>query len=86
MREEFRKWWVDGGSEAWAAGLDAKGGTLEDLEMVFNAGVKSSKDVVYKLHDEIKLIIDVGYTGFIAPEDLDRIDKAADEARKKIDA
>jgi len=41
MKDDFRKWWMNGGSEQWAKALDAQGGTLKALEMVFNAGVSA---------------------------------------------
>jgi hypothetical protein len=37
---DFRKWWMDDdGSQKWPEALDAEGGTLKALEMVFNAGM-----------------------------------------------
>ena len=48
MHDEFWKWWSSGGSKKWAAALDAEGGTLKALEMVFNAGRKAKKSADFK--------------------------------------
>ena len=39
----FHDWWMNGGSEKWAKALDADGGTVGALEMVFNSGVKAAQ-------------------------------------------
>jgi len=38
MDEEFKEWWMNGGSEAWSKALDDEGGILKALEMVFASG------------------------------------------------
>jgi len=46
MTNEFRKWWFNSnGSQQWAEALDAEGGTLTAIEMVFNKGRKAGADV-----------------------------------------
>lgn len=37
---DFVKWWNAGGSLKWVMALDAEGGTLKALEMVFNQGTE----------------------------------------------
>lgn len=41
MNKVFYEWWMNGGYEKWAKALDAEGGTLKALEMVFIAGANS---------------------------------------------
>lgn len=44
MSDLFRKWWInDGGSEQWARAVDVD--ILSAIEMVFNSGVKSLRDL-----------------------------------------
>ncbi|MEW8120046.1 MAG: hypothetical protein AB2792_23035 [Candidatus Thiodiazotropha sp.] len=41
MTSNFDKWWRDVGYKAWSDALDAEGGALKALEMVFAEGAKS---------------------------------------------
>jgi len=45
MTNNFRKWWFESdGSVEWTAALDAEGGTLYAIEMVFNKGRKAGTE------------------------------------------
>lgn len=38
----FQEWWRTGGSQEWSDALDAEGGTLAALEMVFRKGYQAA--------------------------------------------